>query len=81
MAAELCSEKVRSPRAGLYRRLREAVLAGEVCHTDPERVQDGFLMEWGWISEDHRGTPDAPGRVVTLIDRGFWESLGDEVRK
>ncbi|CEJ57276.1 hypothetical protein PMG11_05975 [Penicillium brasilianum] len=57
-----------------------AISQGHQVHPDGRTWKTQFPKGDLWVfgyGTDHRGTPEQPGRVVTVIEREFWETLDD----
>ncbi|OQD78836.1 hypothetical protein PENANT_c077G10277 [Penicillium antarcticum] len=57
-----------------------ATAQGHQVHPDGRTWKSHFPKGDLWVfgyGTDHRGTPEQPGRVVTVIERTFWETLDD----
>lgn len=74
--------------SGNHRQLR--VLSNDTCNGSadgyrPHAVEQrngyvkGVVRRFAQSSIDHRGTPDAPGRVVTVIDAKEWHRIAGSV--
>ncbi|KAJ5220306.1 hypothetical protein N7468_009510 [Penicillium chermesinum] len=61
-----------------------AILQGHQVHPEGRTWKTHFPKGDLWVfgyGTDHRGTPEQPGRVVTVIERSFWETLDDPLAR